>query len=162
MQGQLGSWGENYFAVLISKFDGGRPSRFRPCFLGDTWPAADFLVQLEGVPSVNPYFFVQVKTTRRDFTTAGKRLPISGFTKDHVVRLAAYPAPTYVVGIHEPRETAWILAVTGQTQKPLSSLPTVHPLNEANRGRLYDEVRDFWKSERVHPIPSVFVTDDWT
>lgn len=162
MQGQLGSWGENYFTVLISKFDGGRPSRFRPRFLGDTWPAADFLVKLEDVTGMNPYFFVQVKTTRRDLTAEGKRLPISGFTADHVVRLAAYPAPTYVVGIHEPRQAAWILAVTGQTQAPLSSLPTAHPLNEVNRTRRYEEVAGFWRSERVHPIPSVFVTDDWT
>lgn len=160
MQDAIGQHGEKIFEVIMQRFDGGRPPRFRPCHLGAKWPAADFLVELEGVADTTPFFFVQVKSTRQGFTQQDRRLRVS-VEQETIERLARYPAPTYIAGIDQPSETGFLLAVTGATRTRLPSLPTDFPLDATTRSRLYDEVRAFWQTRASVPTPSAFVTNDW-
>lgn len=160
MRNAIGERGEVIFQTLITKFDEKPKPRFRPGFLGDKWETVDFFVELVDAPSPKPYFFVQVKTTQQGFTKRENRLKVQ-IKKDSIADLAAYPAPTYVVGIDEPNEDGWLLAVTGQTQRRISSLPTEHPINPFNRERLYEEVLSYWQGQNPNPLVSSFVTSNW-
>src|SRR5436305_1733247 len=74
---------------------------FLPHYLGEKCPTFDFLVELVDAGTQTPFFFVQVKATRKAFTKkAPLRLPVGVSTAD-VRRMAAYLAPTYVVAVQE-------------------------------------------------------------
>jgi hypothetical protein len=66
------------------------------------------------VGETTPFFFVQVKTTRKVFLRSHHppRLQVAVSERD-IRRMVAYPAPTYVVGVHEEEERAFIVAVHG-------------------------------------------------
>src|SRR5436305_15088112 len=85
---------------------------FWPHYLGEKCETLDFLVELVGAGEKTPFFFVQVKATRKGFTKASKRLRAEVAEKD-VRRMVAFPAPTYVVGVHEGEERAFIISVHG-------------------------------------------------
>ncbi len=84
---------------------------FWPHFLGEKCETFDFLVELVDAGEMTPFFFVQVKTTRKEFNRSQQppRLPVAVLERD-VRRMVAYPAPTYVVGVHEEEERAFIIA----------------------------------------------------
>jgi hypothetical protein len=162
----LGDHGEYLFAGLITSFDDLPMSRFRVCYLGAKWPAADVLLELETAHlgdsvDTRPICFVQVKTTQQDLISLESRLPVR-LSREQVRALARYPAPTYLAGIHEPTKQGWLLAVTGQAERALSSMPTDFPINADTRQTLFDEVVRFWEENTPSPMtaPS-FVTNDW-
>ena len=70
--------------------------------------------------------------------------------------MALYPAPTYVIGIDEPQEKAYVIAVVTSMRKKISSLRTAHPLNCDTLKLLWDEVRDYWKDKDMGLEKSVF------
>lgn len=92
-----------------------------------------------------PYFFAQVKATREGCNTKG-RLKVK-VEKSDVIGLVQYPAPTYVIGIDEVHEKAYVVAVYGSMDKKISSLNTAHELNPATLKLLWSEVRDYWKDK---------------
>ncbi len=94
-----------------------------------------------------PYFFVQVKTTRKDFTKrqTPPRLVI-GVTEADIRRMVAFPAPTYVVGVHEDDERAFVVSVHEGMNESLFSITTGHELTCNTLERLWEEVRDFWQA----------------
>ena len=70
--------------------------------------------------------------------------------------MVAYPAPTYVVGVHEDEERAFIISVrTGMVAK-ISSITTAHELNQATLEKLWEEVRAFWLSRDMTQRVSAF------
>lgn len=161
MKDALGQRGEAIFTVLITKFDSDSGPIFKPQFLGDKWPNVDFIVELAGVTgSVIPYFFVQVKTTRQGRTQKDRRLKVS-ISKRQVAALAAYPAPTYIVGIDEVREEAFIVSANTQNLGALSSLSTQWPIDRQSREALWHEVHDFWNAYENHKLASKFTDSDW-
>jgi hypothetical protein len=97
---------------------------FIPHFLGDKCPLFDILVELVGAGEKTPYFFAQVKSTRLGYSKKSNRLRVE-VSKDDVVRMVNYPAPTYVIGIDEKGEKAFIVAVVPVWAR--SSLPSVPP-----------------------------------
>jgi hypothetical protein len=102
-------------------------------------------VELVGAGSKTPYFFAQVKATREGCNTKG-RLKVK-VEKADVISIVLYPAPTYVIGIDEVQEKAYIVAVYGSMDKQISSLSTAHALNSTTLKLLWDEVRDYWKGK---------------
>jgi hypothetical protein len=152
----IGGRGEAIFSVLITDFCGRSRPYFRPHFLGEKFPTLDFQVELLGAGARPPYFFVQVKTTRQGYTTKGpRRLKIKVSQRD-VRRMAAYPAPTYVVGIDEVGVAGYIACVRAGMASAISGLPARHPLDAGNLKRLWVEVKDYWEQRDMTQKASVF------
>src|SRR5205823_8391614 len=88
--------------VRICRTDSDLPY-FWPHYLGEKCETFDFLVELVDADERTPFFFIQVKATRKDLTTTQTppRLRAEVSEKD-VRRMVAFPAPTYVIGVHEP------------------------------------------------------------
>src|SRR5262249_31636631 len=101
------------------------------------------------------FFFVQVKTTQQGYTKKGRRLKV-GISGTELRRLSLIPAPTYLVGIDEPGEIGYLLAVLEGMSESISSLPTDFPLDRTNLPRLYQEVEQFWASRDMARRQSVF------
>jgi hypothetical protein len=119
---------------------------FWPHYLGEKCETFDFLVELIDAGERTPFFFVQVKTTRRGITRSRTRprLPIEVSQKD-VRRMASYPAPTYVIGVQEEEERAFVISVHGVMSEAIRSITTAHELTCETLGRLWEEVQDYWQ-----------------
>jgi len=59
--------------------------------------------------------------------------------------MVAYPAPTYVVGVHTDEERAFIISVHGSMSESIPSITTGHELTCETLKRLWDEVLAFWQ-----------------
>lgn len=152
----IGSRGEHIFCARIMDFCGRRLPYFRPRFLGEKARALDFLVELVGNGDRTMFFFVQVKTTRRGYTTrGGRRLKVS-VPAEAVRQLAGVVAPTYLVGIDEEQEVGYLLAILTGMKGAIPSLPTDFPLDRANLPRLYQEVEQFWTARDTTRQHSAF------
>lgn len=156
----LGQRGEAIFNVLMTEIDTADGPIFRPYFLGDKWPVVDFIVELLGAESATPYFFVQVKTTRAGYTRMGKRLKVQVAAQE-IRALAAYPAPTYIIGVDEIRKDGFLVSANGESTTTLSSLSTRFPISKATRALLWKEVRDYWASLSAFGPVSRFTDTDW-
>jgi hypothetical protein len=123
---------------------------FLPHYLGDKCPTFDFLVELVGAGRRTPFFFAQVRATRKAFTKAHDppRLQV-GVSAEDVRTMAAYPAPTYVLAVHEGEERAFVISVHGRMRDGIASVTTAHELDCATLRRLWDEVLAFWKGRRM-------------
>lgn len=138
----LGDRGEAILYTILTTFHGSKPL-FRPVFLGAKWAVADFAVELLGQPGA--FFLIQVKTTEQGMNTK-KRLKVS-VTKERYNALASTAVPTYIVGVDNPAETAYISAALQPRKAKLSSLTTRYSLRESLvRQRLFDEVQAFWQT----------------
>lgn len=162
MQNELGQRGENLFAIIITRFYGRNKPIFRPQFLGDKWPTSDFIVELlDTSTTFTPYFFVQVRTTRQGYSKR-KRLKVYVSAAD-MRRLAALPAPTYVVGIDDIMEEGYIISANGEHLKVLNGLSTQYPLNKNTQDKLWQEITHYWEQmSQSHPqMTSQFVEPEW-
>lgn len=146
----IGERGEAIFRVLLTRkhpfygylFD-------HPRFLGEKKRAVDFYIELFHDDALIPFFFIQVKATSKGYTVKERRLNVHIDDTD-MARLAAYPAPTYVVGIDEPGEQGYIVSANGETKTGFSNLCTIYPLNPETLRLLWEEVVTYWK----HRYPS--------
>jgi hypothetical protein len=131
---------------------------FWPHFLGEKCETFDFLVELIDAGERTPFFFVQVKSTRKDFTRTQTppRLRVEVSEKD-IRRMVAYPAPTYVVGIHEIEERASVVSVHGTMSQAIPSITTAHELTNDTLKQLWDEVREFWRGHEMAQPASSFL-----
>jgi hypothetical protein len=59
------------------------------------------------------------------------------------------PIPTYLIGVDEKAEVAYIVSIHGKITGGISSIPTAYPLDRGNLKRLRDEVRTYWKTLAV-------------
>ena len=130
---------------------------FWPHYLGEKCETFDFLVELVDAGEKTPFFFVQVKTTRKEYTKTQvpPRLVINVSEKD-VRRMVAFPAPTYVVGVHEDEERAFVVSVHGDMNALIPSITTGHELTRDTLKRLWDEVREFWQARDMSRPASHF------
>ncbi len=154
----IGVRGESIFVTRIMKPCGpGAEPLFRPHFLGAKFATLDFLLELVGVKVGSAYCFVQVKATTLDITRGRQpRLKVR-LSEADVQRMIGYPAPTYLVGIHEPTEVAYIASVNEAGCGRFASLPTDHSLNDpAILQRLWDEIHQYWRSRDMVLKGSVF------
>jgi hypothetical protein len=121
----------------------------------------DYIVELIAPSSkIICHFFVQVKTTREGYTRHGNRLKVKISDKD-TIRLAALPVPTYVVGVDEVSEVAYLVSANGRHTKGLSSISTQFPINEQTQEALFQEVVSFWRGFELRRMDSVFVDEGW-
>jgi hypothetical protein len=116
---------------------------FDPHPLGEKCATYDFLVELVNAGASAPYFFVQVKGTRKPLSRRDRRLVVQVSESD-VRRMAMCPMPTYLIGVDEPREKAYVVSVHGALSGPLEAIPTTYPLNAENLSRLWREVKEYW------------------
>lgn len=150
----VGDRGENIFELAITDYSQFQRPLFRAAFLGDKWPAVDYLVELNGVRGMTPHCFVQVKSTVT--AIANNQLEVA-FPPKKKRMLVRVPSPTYLVGVHEPTKRAFIIAVTDESNKGIYHIPVTHELTPANLQVLYDEVRAFWtQQENIKPQQSAF------
>jgi hypothetical protein len=151
------SRGEGIAGNLLTRAHGGAGPLFRPTFLGEKYPAVDFFVELIGSSGDQAgFFFAQVKTTRRGYTASG-RLNVS-VDPEALAGLVRYPAPTYVIGVDEPIEVAFVAAALTGGATQFRSLPTTHPLTDPRTLRtLYDEVRAFWAAHSADFTTSLLI-----
>jgi Domain of unknown function (DUF4365) len=148
----IGERGEAIFRVLITRKHPTRGYLFdHPRFLGEKKRTIDFHVELFYDESLIPFFFAQVKATSEGYTQREHRLKIQ-VTATDMKRLAAYPAPTYIIGIDEPGEQGYLLSANGEHRSGISSLCSQYPLNPEILALLWDEVAAYW----VNPNPSTF------
>jgi hypothetical protein len=161
MNNALGERGEAIFKSIMLNFHGKLPL-FRVQFLGDKWPTVDFICELEGAwKNSRPFCLVQVKTTRSGYTKRDGRLKVAVKLNDALL-LRGFKVPTYVVGIDEVDERAFIVAAMGRKKTRLPSLHAAHELTDpAGRRALWTEVRDFWKSTRRQTNWSALAEPRW-
>lgn len=155
LQDEIGSRGEFIFCARIMDFCDRPLPYFRPHFLGEKAHTLDFWVELVGTDDRTLYFFAQVKTTRKALTRRGRRLRIELPDAD-LRRAARVPAPTYLVGIDERAETAYLLAVLAGMSGDLASIPTTFPLDRTNLPLLFAEVERYWSERDMTRRASVF------
>lgn len=131
---------------------------FWPHYLGEKFETFDFLVELVDAGDTTPFFFVQVKTTRKEFTRTQvpARLRVEISEKD-VRRMIAYPAPTYVVGVQTDEERAFIISVHGSMNEGIPSITTGHELTCETLKRLWEEVLAFWQTRDMTRPTSAFM-----
>ncbi len=131
---------------------------FWPHFLGEKCETFDFLVELIDAGEKTPFFFVQVKTTRKEYTRTQTppRLRIEVSEKD-IKRMSAFPAPTYVVGVHEVDEREFVIAVHSEMREAIPSITTGHELAGETLKQLWDEVREFWQARDMTRPTSHFL-----
>ena len=135
---------------------------FRPVFLGDKWPSADVLAEVvEPTPGGRRGFFLaQVKTSREGYQPNG-RLKISGTAREKVAALAAYPVPTYILGVDEPHARVYIVAVQGNFAG-MSSISHEYELTRERLVALRDEVHAFWDGLSSRNWTSQFQEANWS
>jgi len=150
----IGSRGEFIFCTGIMNFCGRDLPYFRPRFLGEKAQTFDYLVELVSARGA-PFFFVQVKTTRKGYTKGRRHLKV-GMSGTDVGRFSLMPAPTYLVGIDEPGEVGYIQAILEGMKEPIASVPANFPLDCVNLLRLHQEVEQFWTGRDMARRQSVF------
>ena len=147
--------------MILTKLYGRARLLFKPQSLGDKWSTVDFIVELIDYASNGaPYFFVQVKTTQQGYTKKHRRLKIQVSASD-ARRLASFPAPTYVVGIDEVNEIAYITSTNGRSQHGLKSLSTQFPINEQTQNAPCEEGERFWRDCSQAGTRSRFTDPRW-
>lgn len=155
MANVTGGRGEKIFELAITDYRQFPAPLFRPAFLGEKWENLDFYVELLGIPDAQPFFFVQVKTSTSTIRIGASKFKI-GMTKTDCEGLYRIPAPTYLIGVHEPTQKAYILSIHDKPIKGVYSIPLKHELTPNNLKILHEEVREFWKSSSK-PTRSHFV-----
>jgi Domain of unknown function (DUF4365) len=160
----LGQRGEDIFRTQIAEFRGNGWPYFNPIFLGEKNEAFDFLVETvrfeshDPNSSVQPYFFVQVKTTTLGYTHHKEcpRLKVR-LSEEHIEKIKQFPAPTYLAGVDEPRKQSFIVAIDSRINGAISSISTISPLaNELVLKRLWDEVGNYWMRNNIRMTDSSF------
>ena len=155
----IGARGEASFSLLVTREHPVHGFLFElPRHLGEKKRGVDFFVELFSTGETVPYFLVQVKTTRTGYTPGG-RLKV-GIGGDELRRLAAYPAPTYVVGIDEPAQRGYIVSANGESTSGFSRMCTEFPLTPDVLAQLHREVEAYWEAARP-TFASAFVDSDW-
>lgn len=152
----IGDRGESIFKVRITQPCGTPPEPlFRACFLGEKKATLDFMVELIGLRNRSAYCFIQVKTTIRKVKPNAKTLKV-GIKQVDIARMVGYPGPTYIVGVDEAAESAYIISANTTVRKDLPRIPIIYPLDAANLAKLWNEVDNYWKSRNMELKNSVF------
>lgn len=152
----IGDRGESIFKVRITQPCGTPPEPlFRAVFLGEKKATLDFMVELIGLHKRSAYCFIQVKTTIKEVKPNAKTLKV-GIKQVDIARMVRYPGPTYIVGVDETAETAYIISANTIVPKDLPSIPTTYPLDPANLAKLWKEVDKYWKNRKMESKNSVF------
>jgi hypothetical protein len=152
----IGDRGEIIFELAITHYQTFGYPLFKPAFLGEKWPVIDYYVQLSQVEDITPFFFVQIKSTYNDINDETQTLGIN-LSKEQCENLFRMAAPTYVVGIHEPMQRAFIISVHTKPTQGIYQIPLKYELTPNNLQVLHQEVCDFWRNTLYKPLTSSFL-----
>ena len=147
---------KDIFVALMTEAHSDDGAIFNIRFLDDMLPHVDCIVELIGQKDYLPFCFVQLKSTKTGYTKKDKRLKVK-FAQESLTGLSLYPAPTYIVGIDEKDESAYLVSANGESLSAMASIPTDFPINLSNRGTLWNEVNDFWYRAKKIKFNSKFV-----
>src|ERR1700689_1767557 len=103
----IGKRGETIACERLLDFCGNPSPYFDPHPLGEKCPTFDYLVELIGAGRSTPYFLAQVKATKQGHTKGTMDLKVRLKARD-VQMMVRCPIPTYLIGIDEPAEKAYI------------------------------------------------------
>lgn len=159
----LGARGEALFITLITEFHAFGTEYhplFAPAYLGEKWETVDFIVELERASGIQPFFFVQVNSTRRGYSADNMRLNIK-VKREDVRRLSLYAVPTYIVGINDVDMKGYIVSANGEAKQSLSTMSIAHRIDATSRQALWNEVLAFWKQPTLPKLVSTFVNSKW-
>ena len=140
----IGERGEQFALLALTEHAELGGSLFRPVFLGGKFPAIDCYVELATIPGWTPFFFGQVKSGTTGLSAGSMRLDVR-LTKSAAARLLELPAPTYVLGVHEPTGRVFVRSVHAKPARGFTTIPLTHELNRDTLCVLRDEVADFWR-----------------
>jgi Domain of unknown function (DUF4365) len=143
-----GKRGEFIASERLLDFCGNPLPYFDPYLLGEKFPTYDLLVELTGGHGSKPYFLAQVKSTRSGGKKGMTDLKVQLKAKD-VRAMLICPIPTYLIGVDEKAEIAYIISIHGKLTRGISSIPTAYSLDRGNLRILRDEVRVYWKTLAV-------------
>jgi hypothetical protein len=155
----IGKRGEAIVTTRLMDFCGNPDPFFDVHPLGEKCPTFDYLVELVNSGESVPYFLMQVKSTQQGFTRRERRLIIQ-VAEDDVGRMVRCPFPTYVVGVDEPNDRAYIVSVHGNMGGAISSIPAKYPLTPRNLQKLWIEVKAHWSKLDASAKQSVFHFED--
>jgi hypothetical protein len=139
-----GKRGELIAAERLLDYCGNPLPYFNPHLLGEKFPTYDLLVELIGGSGSKPYFLAQVKSTRSGGRKGMTDLKVQVKPRD-VRAMLACPIPTYLIGVDEKAEIAYIVSIHGKLAGGISSIPMAYPLDRHNLRILRDEVRAYWR-----------------
>ena len=150
----VGDFGELLAAIHLSRTVNKHYRRplFKPTHLGEKYPIVDFIVDaLDPMERSHGFFFVQVKSTSTaaiSSRTLKLDVELGKYNK-----LAAIPAPTFLIGVDIRTEKAFVIAAPKALRKAFSSISKKHDLqDETVRVRLYKEVVKYWRRNRSRLI----------
>jgi hypothetical protein len=139
-----GKRGELIASERLLDFCGRSIPYFDPHLLSEKFETYDLLVELTGHHASKPYFLAQVKSTRSGGKKGMADLKVRLKAKD-VRFMIRCPIPTYLIGVDEKAEVAYIVSIHGNLRGGVSSIPTTFPLDCSNLKILRDEVLAYWK-----------------
>lgn len=152
----IGDRGEIIFELAITHYQTFGYPLFKTVFLGEKWPAIDYYVQLSQLENITPFFFAQIKSTRSDIDEVAQILNINT-SQEQCENLFKMSAPTYVVGVHEPTQRAFILSVHTKLSQGIYKIPLKYELTPTNLQILHKEICDFWRNTPYKPSTSYFL-----
>lgn len=152
----IGDRGEIIFELAVTHYQTFGYPLFKTVFLGEKWPIIDYYVQLSQVEDITPFFFVQIKSTRNEIDNKTQTLSIST-SKEQCEELFKMSAPTYIVGVHEPTQRAFIISVHTKLSRGIHRIPLKYELTPTNLMILHQEVCDFWRNTPYKPSNSYFL-----
>ena len=119
----IGKRGEAIATTRLRDFCGNPDPYFDVHPLGEKCPTFDYLVELVNAGNSVPYFLAQVKSTQKGFTKKGRRLLVQVAEED-IRRMVRCPFPTYLIGVDEPHDWAYLISVHGNLNGLIASLPS--------------------------------------
>ncbi len=143
----IGNRGESIFNVRITQ-----NFLFRPCYLGEKWPAGDHYIEIND--EAKPYpFIVQTKTTTAGYHRNGNLkapVPIGKLSK-----LMIIPVPTFAAGVDEDKEIVYLCPAYHTVSFP--SIPTNRiildvsnkPQSLVNLLKLKDDIINYWENSGI-------------
>jgi hypothetical protein len=155
----IGKRGEAIVTVRLMDFCGNLDPYFDVHPLGEKCPTFDYLVELVNAGDSVPYFLAQVKSTQKGFTKKGNRLLVQVDEND-VRRMVQCPFPTYLLGVDEPNDTAYVVSIHGNIKGSIASIPSKYPLTPRNLHRLWVEVTRHWKKLDAAAKASAFTYEE--
>ena len=151
----IGKRGENIVELCLTEYANFAAPLFDLTQLGEKWPVVDYYVELTTIPGRRPFFFLQAKTTAATPPTSSLAISTK---RDDIASMLEIPAPTYIIGVHEPSKRVFIRSVhEGVAVKAITRIPVGYELTAKNLKILHDEVVGFWGQRRHKPTNSVFL-----
>jgi hypothetical protein len=142
----IGDRGQLLVSLLLTDLCGRDVPYFRPRFLGDKYPAFDFLVEVVDAPAY--FFFAQVKATTQGYTKAENRLLVQ-LDQAAVDRMVACPAPAYLIGVDANRIGVGYILSVNEPRPHVASLTTKFRIDSSVLKVLRDEVVEYWTSREM-------------